>query len=167
VGGKLRDQSDQLTSLHHRQDAEAAGDHAVGGVAQRLVRPATTAARRANSCENGTTPSRSSSSHTIGCSRWRRAIFSVRIERGSSRIIITHQQVSEPDTSGWSAPDDLAQAGFGLAIGRRVAREHGGDLTCDAGPGGRFVLRLPASASVAASDALRSGDGEVTSRTPA
>lgn len=36
-------------------------------------------------------------------------------------------------------------AGLGLAIARRVAREHGGDLTCDAGPGGRFVLRLPAA----------------------
>jgi two-component system, OmpR family, sensor kinase len=35
-------------------------------------------------------------------------------------------------------------AGLGLAIARRVAREHGGDLTCEAGPGGRFVLRLPA-----------------------
>jgi two-component system OmpR family sensor kinase len=35
-------------------------------------------------------------------------------------------------------------AGLGLAIARRVAREHGGDLTCDAGPGGRFVLRVPA-----------------------
>ena len=37
-------------------------------------------------------------------------------------------------------------AGLGLAIARRVAREHGGDLTCVAGGrGGRFVLRLPAA----------------------
>jgi two-component system OmpR family sensor kinase len=35
-------------------------------------------------------------------------------------------------------------AGLGLAIARRVAREHGGDLTYAAGGrGGRFVLRLP------------------------
>jgi two-component system OmpR family sensor kinase len=38
-------------------------------------------------------------------------------------------------------------AGLGLAIARRVAREHGGDLTYAAGGrGGRFVLRLPAAA---------------------
>lgn len=37
-------------------------------------------------------------------------------------------------------------AGLGLAIARRVAREHEGDLTCDAGPRGRFILRLPAAA---------------------
>ena len=38
-------------------------------------------------------------------------------------------------------------AGLGLAIARRVAREHGGDLTyADGGPGARFVLRLPAAA---------------------
>jgi two-component system OmpR family sensor kinase len=38
-------------------------------------------------------------------------------------------------------------AGLGLAIARRVAREHGGDLTyADGGRGGRFVLRLPAAA---------------------
>jgi two-component system OmpR family sensor kinase len=37
-------------------------------------------------------------------------------------------------------------AGLGLAIARRVAREHGGDLTyADGGRGGRFVLRLPAA----------------------
>jgi signal transduction histidine kinase len=36
-------------------------------------------------------------------------------------------------------------AGLGLAIARRVAREHGGDLTyVGGGRGGRFVLRLPA-----------------------
>ena len=38
-------------------------------------------------------------------------------------------------------------AGLGLAIARRVAREHGGDLTyAGGGRGGRFVLRLPAAA---------------------
>ena len=37
-------------------------------------------------------------------------------------------------------------AGLGLAIARRVARDHGGDLTYAGGSrGGRFVLRLPAA----------------------
>jgi signal transduction histidine kinase len=34
--------------------------------------------------------------------------------------------------------------GLGLAIARRIARQHGGDLTCDDVPrGARFTLRLP------------------------
>jgi two-component system, OmpR family, sensor kinase len=34
--------------------------------------------------------------------------------------------------------------GLGLAIARRTARQHGGDITCDAVPAGaRFTLRLP------------------------
>ena len=38
-------------------------------------------------------------------------------------------------------------AGLGLAIARRVAREHGGDLTyASGGRGARFALRLPAAA---------------------
>jgi signal transduction histidine kinase len=40
-------------------------------------------------------------------------------------------------------------AGLGLAIARRVAREHGGDLTyAGGGRGGRFVLRLPGAAAL-------------------
>lgn len=34
-------------------------------------------------------------------------------------------------------------AGLGLTLARRLARAAGGDLTCTAGPGGRFVVRLP------------------------
>ena len=34
--------------------------------------------------------------------------------------------------------------GLGLAIARRIARQHGGDITCDSVPvGARFTLRLP------------------------
>jgi K+-sensing histidine kinase KdpD len=42
-------------------------------------------------------------------------------------------------------------AGLGLAIARRVARQHGGDLTyAGGGQGARFVLRLPAAAGTRA-----------------
>ncbi|MCU1594298.1 MAG: Histidine kinase [Frankiales bacterium] len=34
-------------------------------------------------------------------------------------------------------------AGLGLALARRLARAAGGDLTCSAGPGGRFLVTLP------------------------
>jgi signal transduction histidine kinase len=34
-------------------------------------------------------------------------------------------------------------AGLGLALARRLARSCGGDIRCEAGPGGCFVLELP------------------------
>ena len=47
-------------------------------------------------------------------------------------------------------------AGLGLAIARRVAREHGGDLTyADSGRGARFELRLPAGADGSRTSAFR------------
>lgn len=42
------------------------------------------------------------------------------------------------------APDDGHDgAGLGLPLARRLTRSAGGDLTCTAGPGGRFVVTLP------------------------
>ena len=35
-------------------------------------------------------------------------------------------------------------AGLGLALARRLARTAGGDVEAHAGPGGRFLVRLPA-----------------------
>jgi signal transduction histidine kinase len=41
-------------------------------------------------------------------------------------------------------PDDGHDgAGLGLPLARRLARAAGGDVTCTAGPGGRFTVRLP------------------------
>lgn len=42
---------------------------------------------------------------------------------------------------------DASEGGFGLglAIGRELARQMDGDLLLEAGPGGRFTLRLPAA----------------------
>lgn len=33
--------------------------------------------------------------------------------------------------------------GLGLPVSRKILREHGGDLTAESGPGGRFVFRIP------------------------
>ena len=33
--------------------------------------------------------------------------------------------------------------GLGLSVSRKILREHGGDLTAESGPGGRFVFRIP------------------------
>jgi signal transduction histidine kinase/pSer/pThr/pTyr-binding forkhead associated (FHA) protein len=33
--------------------------------------------------------------------------------------------------------------GLGLPVSRKILREHGGDLTAEDGPGGRFVFRIP------------------------
>lgn len=38
---------------------------------------------------------------------------------------------------------DRGGAGLGLALARRLARGAGGDVVCDAGPGGRFGVLLP------------------------
>ncbi|MFO0935361.1 MAG: FHA domain-containing protein [Gemmataceae bacterium] len=35
--------------------------------------------------------------------------------------------------------------GLGLPVSRKILREHGGDLTAEAGPGGRFLFRLAAN----------------------
>jgi signal transduction histidine kinase len=47
--------------------------------------------------------------------------------------------------AGFRAPDEpRGGAGLGLPLARRLARSCGGDIVCAPGPGGRFVLELPA-----------------------
>jgi two-component system OmpR family sensor kinase len=52
--------------------------------------------------------------------------------------------IFEPGRRG-TQPGDHAGAGLGLALARRLARSAGGDVTAEAGNGGRFVVRLPAA----------------------
>lgn len=56
------------------------------------------------------------------------------------------EQIFEPGMRA-STPTDPAAgaAGLGLALARRLARTAGGEVTAEPGPGGRFVLRLPAA----------------------
>jgi two-component system OmpR family sensor kinase len=50
--------------------------------------------------------------------------------------------IFEPGRRG-TQPGDHDGAGLGLALARRLARSAGGDVTAEAGSGGRFVIRLP------------------------
>jgi signal transduction histidine kinase len=52
--------------------------------------------------------------------------------------------IFEPGRRGAQAGDH-AGAGLGLALARRLARSAGGDVTAEAGSGGRFVIRLPSA----------------------
>ena len=54
-------------------------------------------------------------------------------------------RVFEPGVRG--ADDAGGGAGLGLALARRLARSCGGDVVAGEGPGGCFVLVLPAVAS--------------------
>jgi signal transduction histidine kinase len=57
--------------------------------------------------------------------------------------------------AGFRGPGEPAGgAGLGLPLARRLARSCGGDITCVPGPGGCFVLELPALGAAAAN-----GDG--------
>jgi len=52
------------------------------------------------------------------------------------------ERVFDPGTRG---PGDSGKgAGLGLPLARRLARSCGGEVTCGPGPGGCFVLELPA-----------------------
>ena len=52
------------------------------------------------------------------------------------------ERAFEPGTRGPGEPD--GGAGLGLALARRLARSCGGDVAAGDGPGGSFVLELPA-----------------------
>jgi signal transduction histidine kinase len=52
--------------------------------------------------------------------------------------------IFEPGARGSSANGSPAGVGLGLALSRRLARTVSGDVTAQPGPGGRFVVRLPA-----------------------
>jgi len=54
------------------------------------------------------------------------------------------ERVFEPGARGTAARDEDG-AGLGLALARRLARGTAGDLEAEPGPGGRFVVRLPAA----------------------
>ena len=54
------------------------------------------------------------------------------------------ERVFDPGVRG---SDHDGGAGLGLPLARRLARSCGGDVTLGAGPGGCFVLELPAIAA--------------------
>jgi signal transduction histidine kinase len=63
------------------------------------------------------------------------------------------ERIFQPGERGAPTPEPgdatgapaVGAAGLGLALARRLARTAGGEVTAEPGPGGRFVLRLPAA----------------------
>ena len=54
------------------------------------------------------------------------------------------ERIFQPGIRGGSAAAEPAGAGLGLPLARRLAESIGGTITAAPGPGGRFVVRLPA-----------------------
>ena len=54
------------------------------------------------------------------------------------------ERIFDPGVRGTGADGDAHGAGLGLALARRLARAAGGDVEARPGPGGRFVVRVPA-----------------------
>jgi signal transduction histidine kinase len=54
------------------------------------------------------------------------------------------EQIFQPGMRGGNAAAEPAGAGLGLPLARRLAESIGGTITAAPGPGGRFVIRLPA-----------------------
>ena len=57
------------------------------------------------------------------------------------------ERIFEPFYRAPGAPPDVGGTGLGLAIARRLALAQGGNLTCDARPGGGTVFRLTLAAA--------------------
>lgn len=61
------------------------------------------------------------------------------------------ERLFEPFFRPSGASESAGGWGLGLSLARQIARRHGGDVVCDAAPGGgaRFVVTLPADATAA------------------
>jgi two-component system, OmpR family, sensor kinase len=55
------------------------------------------------------------------------------------------ERIFDPGVRGAGGDGDQHGAGLGLALSRRLARAAGGDVDARPGPGGRFVVRVPAA----------------------
>jgi two-component system OmpR family sensor kinase len=112
-----------------RSDIRIAAD---GDVVERIVAPLLDNASKHASSDASVTVSRNGHSVLITVSDDGPGISPLELER-----------IFQPGVRGPAAGDSEG-AGLGLALARRLARAASGEITAQAGPGGRFIVRLPA-----------------------
>jgi signal transduction histidine kinase len=81
---------------------------------------------------------------TVAAERDRHDVrFTIR-DDGAGVPAAERERIFQPGIRGGSAVAEPAGAGLGLPLARRLAESIGGTITAAPGPGGTFVIRLPA-----------------------
>ena len=112
-----------------RSDIRIAAD---GDVIERIVAPLLENASR-----------HASSDATVTVSRNGQCVLITVTDDGPGISPLELERIFQPGVRGATTADSDG-AGLGLALARRLARAASGEITAQAGPGGRFTVRLPA-----------------------
>jgi signal transduction histidine kinase len=112
-----------------RSDIRIAAD---GDVVERIVAPLLENASR-----------HASSDATVTVSRNGQSVLITVTDDGPGISPLELERIFQPGVRGATIADSDG-AGLGLALARRLARAASGEITAQAGPGGRFTVRLPA-----------------------
>jgi signal transduction histidine kinase len=81
---------------------------------------------------------------TVAAERDRHEVRFMICDDGAGVPAAECERIFQPGIRGGSGAAEPAGAGLGLPLARRLAESIGGTITAAPGPGGRFVVRLPA-----------------------